>query len=471
MSFSSLTRPFLCGAVAALVVADSATSETTSAPDDQANVVANGDFQKGEIGGLPEQWQNAAARPALMPVFRLEENDGRKLLMATGGGNGECTGYLSQAVPVKLGGTYLYRVVFRMSEDLDPNRNLLFRCVRPGVKNGVFHFRKLDAGWVEGTEKIHFPGEGQTKAEIQVFFRFSANGKAWIREVSLSQTSPVEPRWVKVACTQGKTDLDSCAKVLDIVGKAGADIVLLTEYMRGGFLPEPVPGPSSELMSAMARKHGMYVAGGIVRKVDEPDRVFNTALLYDRQGKLVGMYDKIHPYSPENNEQGVTPGTKVPVFETDFGKVGIVICYDSWFPDVCQLLALKGAEIVLFPNAGHQPEVLYARSMDNCVRIVSSAWNLPYSIHDTLGRNILKPDAYRTAASPNMNTFKDIVHAEVPDSHVKILMASLDLNCSPSPAYNGGTMMSAPGGKRNRREQLYYLQDEIKQEINRWWDP
>jgi len=244
----------------------------------------------------------------------------------------------------------------------------------------------------------------------------------------------------------------------------------LPEYMRGGFIPEPLGGPSSELMSTMAKKYRMYVAGGIVRKVDKPDRIFNTALLYDRRGRLAGAYDKIHPYSPENNEQGVTPGTKVPVFETDFGTVGFMICYDSWFPDVCQLLALKGAEIILFPNAGHQPEVLYARSMDNCVRIVSSAWNLPCSIHDTLGRNIVKPDAYRTSPSPNMKTFKDIVQAETPGGRVRVLIASLDFNCSPSPAYNGGTMMSAPGGKRNRREQLYYLHEEIQQQINQWED-
>ncbi len=470
MSKSSLLPKFVFSGLAVLFAADSAQTQTSLTLDEPENVIANADFQDGEIGSLPTGWTGAAARPSLMPVFQLEEDDGRKLLMATDGGNGDCTGYLHQTVPVTLGKTYLYRVVFRISDDLDPHKNLLFRCVRPGVKNGIFRFRKLDDGWIEGAHKIHFPGKGEAKAEVQLFFRFSANGKAWIRDVSLSETSPIEPRWVKVACTQGKTDLESCAKVLEIAGEADVDIVLLTEYMRGGLLPEPVPGPSSKLMSTMARKYGMYVAGGIVRKVDEPDRLFNTALLYDRKGKLVGMYDKIHPYSPENNEQGITPGSSAPVFETDFGKVGIVICYDIWFPDVCQLLALKGAEIILFPNAGHQPELLYARSMDNCLRIVSSAWNLPYSIHDTLGRNILKPDAYRTAASPNMKTFKDIVHAEVPDSHVKILMASLDFNCSPSPAYNGGTMMSAPGGKRNRREQLYYLHNEIQQEIDRWWE-
>jgi predicted amidohydrolase len=220
----------------------------------------------------------------------------------------------------------------------------------------------------------------------------------------------------------------------------------------------------------MAKKHEMYVGGGIVRQCDDVDRIFNTALLYDREGELVGMYDKVHPYSPENNELGVTPGIKVPVFQTDFGRVGFAICYDIWFPDVCELLALKGAEIILFPNAGHQPEVLYARSMDNGVRIVSSAWNLPYSIHDTLGRNILDPKAYKTAPAPNMKTFKDIVQTEVPGSHVKVLMASLDLNCSPAPAYNGGTMMSAPGGRRNRREQVRDLYEEIKRENDRWWD-
>jgi predicted amidohydrolase len=465
-----MIRLLLVGGVVAAAATHSAGDETRLKRDAHPNVIKNSDFQRGKLGDLPEAWGCAAARPVLMPVFRLEEKDGKKVLAASGGGNDVCTGYVFQSVPVNLGTTYLYRTLFRMSDGLDPNKNLLFRCVRPGVKNGIFRFRKLENGLVEGREKIHFPGEGVGQAEIQLFFRYSAGGKVWVQEISLTETTPIEPRWVKVACTQGKTDLQSCAKVLEIAGLADADIALLPEYMQGGFVPEALPGPSSDLMSMMAKKYRMYVGGGIVRQCDKADPVFNTALLYDREGKLVGMYDKVHPYSPENNEQGITPGRKVPVFQTDFGKVGFAICYDIWFPDVCELLALKGAEIVLFPNAGHQPEVLYARSMDNCVRIVNSAWNLPYSIHDTLGRNILKCEAYRTSPSPNMKTFKDISQTDVPGSHVKVLMASLDLNCSPSPAYNGGTMMSAPGGKRNRREQLDDLYEEIRKENQRWWD-
>ena len=434
------------------------------------NLIPNGDFGTGAVGGLPEGWDVVAARPALQPEFRLIEEDGAQVLLCTGGGNADCAGYLSRSVPVALGETYLFRVVFRTSDDVDPQKHLLFRCVRPNAKDGIFRFWKLDDGWVEGKAKIHFPGEGTEEAEVQLFFRFNANGRAWIREVSLSRTDPVQPRWVKVAGTQGKTTLESAAPVLDAAGKADVDLVLLTEYMRGDFLPEPLPGPSSRLMSDMARRHGMYVAGGIVRQQADPDRLFNTCLLYDRRGKLVGTYDKVHPYSPENNEQGITAGTRVPVFETDFGAVGIMICYDSWFPDVCQLLALKGAEIILFPNAGHQPEFLHARAGDNCVRTISSAWGLPCSIHDTLGRNIRDADVFRTTPSPDMETFRDVVEQEVPGTDMRLLVASLDLNCSPSPAYNGGTMMAAPGGRRNRFESTIDLQAMIRNELDRWWE-
>ncbi|MFH1919369.1 MAG: hypothetical protein ABIP48_05710 [Planctomycetota bacterium] len=64
-------------------------------------------------------------------------------------------------------------------------------------------------------------------------------------------------------------------------------------------------------------------------------------------------------------------------------------------------------------------------------------------------------------------TFKDAVETQV--GPIGVLMATLDMNCSPSPAYNGGTMVSAPGGKRNRREQQVYLEEEIQKERARWW--
>jgi hypothetical protein len=352
---------------------------------------------------------------------------------------------------------------------MNPQENLLFKAIGPAGHNGIFTFRRVGQGWVKGEERIVWPGEGQSSAEIRLYFRLCAQGRAWIREVSLTETNPVPPRWVKVACTSGKPSLHADEVVLDEAGRAAVDVALLPEYMQGGRIEEPLEGPSYRLMSGKARQYRMYVAGGMVRKEEKADRVYNTALLFDRAGKLVGMYDKVHPYSPEINEEGITPGSEVGVFRTDFGKVGLMICYDSWFPDVAQLLSLKGAEMILYPNAGHQPEVLYARSMDNAVRIVNSSWNLPCSIHDTTGRNIQKPADYETSLAPNVNTFKDVGAREVRGTGMKILIASLDLNCSPSPAYNGGTMMSAPGNRRNRFEQKVRLEAQIQQERERWW--
>ena len=178
-------------------------------------------------------------------------------------------------------------------------------------------------------------------------------------------------------------------------------------------------------------------------------------------------YDKIHPYSPELFDPGITPGGKIPVFETDFGKIGFMICYDSWFTDVAEALALQGAEIILFPNAGYYRSLMPARAADNCVRIISSSWNSGYGIWDTVGRDVLNPEADLTYKPAVQETFRNLVQEKVGDW--SILVAELDMNCSSSPAYNGGTMMSAPGGKRNRREQVFYLDDVIRKERERWW--
>jgi hypothetical protein len=194
-------------------------------------------------------------------------------------------------------------VRFRCSEDVSPQENLLFKALGPAGHNGIFTFRRLDQGWATGEEKVSWPGRGRANVEIRIYFRLSAQGRAWIGEVSMTETDPEPPRWVRVACTSGKPSLRADEAVLNEAGRAGVDLVLLPEYMQGGRVAEPLEGPSYRLMSAKAKQYRMYVAGGVVRKDKKADRVYNTALLLDREGKLVGTYDKIHPYSPEINEQ------------------------------------------------------------------------------------------------------------------------------------------------------------------------
>jgi len=427
------------------------------------NLIPNPRFVHGKLGGLPEGWSVFAARPSLAPSFRLARKDGGQVLMAAGGGRPDCVGYLSTQFPITLGRTYQFRVQFTMSSGVDPHQHLLFQCYGPGANSGIHEFRRLEGGWVEGSAKIAYDGQGDGKAEVRILFRLSAAGKVWVREVSLTETEPV----VRVACTQGKPDLASCRAVLEAAGRAGADLVLLSEYMQGDRIEEALRGPSFELMAEKAQEHRMFVAGGIVRRDEAADRVTNTALLLDRRGELVGSYDKLHPYSPELNEQGISPGREVPVFETEIGRIGFMICYDSWFTDVAELLSLKGAQIVLFPNAGCYRALLHARAADNRVRIVCSSWNSGYGVWDTVGRDLVHPEQDRSHGDPPGVTYRDPVEQQLGESG--LFMVSLDLNCSPSPHYNGGSMFEAPGGRRNRREQAVFLEEQIRAERERWW--
>ena len=146
-------------------------------------------------------------------------------------------------------------------------------------------------------------------------------------------------------------------ELLDQMGALGADLACLPEeFTLLGVPPavreeawEPIPGPTSDLFAAKARQHGMYVAAGMC-EVRGGER-FNTGVLFDRRGHVAGQYDKIHPTLGEL-EAGTIPGvyTDVPVFQTDFGNVGMLICFDVDYPEEWARIGESGAELVVFPS-------------------------------------------------------------------------------------------------------------------------
>ena len=120
------------------------------------------------------------------------------------------------------------------------------------------------------------------------------------------------------------------------LGEQKADIVCLPEgitvvntgqkYMD---VSEPVPGPSTRFLGKLAKKYNMYIIAGIYER--EGVAVYNTAVLLDRSGVLAGKYRKVC-LPREEIERGLTPGDSFPVFDTDFGRIGIMICWDVFFP-------------------------------------------------------------------------------------------------------------------------------------------
>lgn len=449
--------------LSAIVISVVATASVFALPQGD-NLIGNGAFQGSIVNGLPTGWVAKAARPSLSPEIRIVDQDGRRFLYMTGGGNPDCVGGVSTQVGIAAGKTYWFRARFKKSECVNPTQHLLFEVAAQGSSQQIVEFHRLKDGWVEGEARVSFPGKGSVNADVRVVYRLCPKGQAWIENVSLVETDPVPPRWVRIACTGGpdtleKYGLPAFRKALDTIGQAKVDLALLPEYFNGEYVQETLSGPSATLMSEKAAKYGMYVAGTIGLHDKQSDRLFNAALLFDRKGKMVGRYDKIHLYGPELNSDGVTSGEDTPVFQTDFGKVGFMTCYDSWFTDVAELVALRGADILLFPSLNYDRALMHARSLDNCINIVASSRAGGCGVWDAGGRDVLVASSETSQGL----TFKDVVKTRV--DGLDILMVTLDLNAP----LIGGSRSPTMRTKRHLANQRVWLENRIYREKDRWW--
>lgn len=118
-------------------------------------------------------------------------------------------------------------------------------------------------------------------------------------------------------------------------------------------LAEPIPGPATEFYSALAKKHGVVIVCSLFER-RAPGLYHNTAVVFDADGSIAGKYRKMHiPDDPAYYEKFYfTPGDLgfEPV-ETSLGKLGVLVCWDQWYPEAARLMALKGAEMLIYPTA------------------------------------------------------------------------------------------------------------------------
>jgi predicted amidohydrolase len=165
--------------------------------------------------------------------------------------------------------------------------------------------------------------------------------------------------------------------------KQKADLIVLGEtvpYVHTKLSPaesaEPIPGPTTEYFSDLAAKLSIHIALSLYER--EGHLVYNTAVLLSPEGKLIGKYRKVCLPHGEV-EKGVAPGADYPVFDTKFGKVGLMICYDGFYPEVARALTANGAEVIAWPVWGCDPLLARARACENRVFIVSSTFTDPKS--------------------------------------------------------------------------------------------
>jgi N-carbamoylputrescine amidase len=151
---------------------------------------------------------------------------------------------------------------------------------------------------------------------------------------------------------------------------AGANIVCLQELFAGQYpcqsedhsrfdQAEPIPGPTSEALSTAARQHNVVVVGSLFER-RAAGLYHNTAVVFDADGSTAGVYRKMHiPDDPLYYEKFYfTPGDLgFAAFDTRFGRVGVCVCWDQWYPEAARLTALSGAQMIFYPTAiGWLPE-------------------------------------------------------------------------------------------------------------------
>jgi predicted amidohydrolase len=114
---------------------------------------------------------------------------------------------------------------------------------------------------------------------------------------------------------------------------------------------DPEQSPEAQAVAGWARQHEAWVIYGCMRRV--PGGVANSALVYNRRGKLVGAYDKVHC---RGHDRKFVAGRTLPMFRSDFGRFGVMICADRRWPETVRTLALRGARIIFNPTYGQHDE-------------------------------------------------------------------------------------------------------------------
>lgn len=210
-------------------------------------------------------------------------------------------------------------------------------------------------------------------------------------------------------------------RLLDTAKALRPDLVCLPEAFTGVGIPkgeaadvvaETVPGRTTELFGAKAKELGCYIICPFRTKRE--GRQYNSAVILDRRGEVVGIYDKAQPVTTSNDytvfEGGLLPGGPPPVFDLDFGRIGIQICFDAGFPESWQALADQGAQLIFWPSAYHGGLTHQAYARLHTIPIVTSVRSQESRCIDALGRVVACTDQLKNLTLWTYNTDYVVCH-------------------------------------------------------------
>ncbi len=357
----------------------------------------------------PANWKLWSQRPATAPRTFLDASvsrSGTASLAVSGNGNAIEHGGWEQVIPnVKPDTWYRFSAYYRAQGVSHPVWQIVPRLDwreesgrRTGQPDYIFQQRR-EGDWTATWLDVKSPSKASAVA-LQLFLSNSPAGTVWWDNVTFEETAAPKDRKVRVATVNlrpsklpsREANVEAFVKTADESSPGAIDLFLFPEGMTvvgtgKSYVEtaESIPGPTTARLGEFARKRNAWVAAGIYES--EGAAVYNTAVLIDRNGRLAGKYRKV--YLPrEEYESGLTPGNTFPVFDTDFGRLGLMICYDVFYSDPARALASQGAEVILLPIWGGDETLAKARAIENRIFLVTSGYDHPTYIMDPDGERL-----------------------------------------------------------------------------------
>lgn len=272
-------------------------------------------------------------------------------------------------------------------------------------------------GWAMVTGTYRVPNKA-TQAVVELHLQWAPTGSVQWSDVSLAKTDPPPRRMVRLATIHykpnGETPRQCCEEFAPFIADAAkqkADLVVLGETVPTASsnvksrqiadTAETIPGPSTDYFGSLAKKLQLHIVLSLYER--DLHLIYNTAVLLGPEGQLIGKYRKVCLPHGEV-EKGVAPGNSYPVFDTAIGKVGMMVCYDGFFPEVARELSNRGAEIIAWPVWGCNPLLARARACENHVYVISSTFMEPKqgwmlsAVFDQTGTPIAQADTWGSVA-------------------------------------------------------------------------
>jgi predicted amidohydrolase len=389
----------------------------------------------------PDGWQTVAPRDEIRPAFSFDPQGGPNhagSLIVTHDRRDGLHGWFQKSFAVSGGDCHRFHAVRKTRDVGVPRRSALVRVLWQDaagrmVSADVPDRQIKELGHVPSAEP-EFPVDGATdsqgwttvsgiyrvpakatRAVVELHLQWAPNGRVEWSDVQFEKAAAPPPRKVRLATIHykptGKSPRENCEEYAPLLAEAAkqkADLVVLGETVpsagvkqRAHETAEVIPGPMTRYFGELARTNGLHIALSLHER--DGHLIYNAAVLLGPDGKLIGKYRKVC-LPPSEVEAGISPGRDYPVFDTTFGRVGLMVCYDGFFPEVARELSNRGAEVIAWPVWGCNPLLAQARACENHVYLISSTFMEPKhgwmisAVFDQTGKPIAQAGNWGTVA-------------------------------------------------------------------------